>query len=132
MNFHLLEVLVHERQSRLLREAEGRRLRRRLRASREPASSGPQIPRNQTPPHGLLHDCGRLAWLIDQDGVPAVADELQLFLARVKAAGVPAVLVQVVSDPTQPAIARARAFGRICRAVTAGDERADGPARSAA
>jgi hypothetical protein len=54
-----------------------------------------------------------LAARLAEYGPAAVHDELARFAAHARRHGVTPLLVAVVADPTQPDVARQRAFGRI-------------------
>jgi hypothetical protein len=70
-------------------------------------------------------DLGRIASSIDMHGIGANETAVSMVVARAWSAGVDPVLLAVLSDVAQPAIARDRAFGRVATAFAAA-----GPAMS--
>jgi hypothetical protein len=71
----------------------------------------------------------RLAWHIEARGLTGVEKELRRVVERARSSGVSPVLVDVLADPTEPEVARMRAFGHVALhmaaqgALTASDVR---------
>jgi hypothetical protein len=61
----------------------------------------------------------RIAGDVDALGVTANETAIALVVAWARSAGVDPVLLSVLSDPTEPEVARARAFGRVATDLTA-------------
>lgn len=55
----------------------------------------------------------RIADDIDRDGIAVVEADVASVVDRARAAGVTGVVVDVLADRSEPAIARARAFGMV-------------------
>jgi hypothetical protein len=64
-------------------------------------------------------DLARIASDIDTHGIGANETAVSMVVDRASIAGVDPVLLSVLSDVTQPEIARDRAFGRIATALAA-------------
>jgi hypothetical protein len=60
-----------------------------------------------------------LAWRVAQDGVGRHLDEVRALAHGALAQGVSAVLVGILLNPDEPAVARQRAFGAIAAALAA-------------
>jgi hypothetical protein len=61
----------------------------------------------------------RLAWEIAEHGVTRCAEAVRRFTALARSAGVTGTSLDVLDDPTQPDVARARAFGRVAAELVA-------------
>jgi hypothetical protein len=66
------------------------------------------------------HHLHRIASDIDSYGVAANEAAIANVVDDAQAAGVCPVLLTVLSDPTEPEVARARAFGMVATALAAG------------
>jgi hypothetical protein len=75
-----------------------------------------------------------LAWAIDSDGIGCHEEAIARVVTRARALGVDPVLLDVLSDPAQPQVARERAFGTLSRTVASGraNHRPTDPRRIAA
>jgi len=66
-------------------------------------------------------DLSRLAWDLASDGFVGHEADVRQVVRTARQEGVSPVLVGVLADPQEPAVARLRAFGRVAAAI---DERA--------
>ena len=75
-----------------------------------------------------------LAWAIDVDGIASHEAALARVVTWARTMGFDPVLLDVLADPTEPPIARERAFGALTRAAARGGlvERPSDPRRIAA
>jgi hypothetical protein len=58
-------------------------------------------------------DLSDLAWYLASDGFVGRENAVRQVVRTARAQGVPAVLTEVLADPSEPAVARLRAFGRV-------------------
>ena len=63
-----------------------------------------------------------LAARVAEHGVTAHWPEVTAVAAAATRAGAPSVVIAVLTDPTEPSVARQRAFGRALAAIAAADE----------
>ena len=76
----------------------------------------------QRPGDGLLE----LAWALSSDGFDGHEDSISQVVRWARAARVTPVVVGVLADPTEPEVARLRAFGHVATALaTIGDQAHD-------
>jgi hypothetical protein len=68
---------------------------------------------------GLGYQLRQLAWALGSDGIDGHEDSFRHVVSSAHAAGVSSVLIEILADPTQPEIARLRAFGRVAAALAA-------------
>jgi hypothetical protein len=68
-----------------------------------------------------------LAWAIDGDGIGRHEAAVDRVVTWARALGFDPVLLDVLSDPAQPPVARERAFGALTRTVARRDGTADRP-----
>jgi hypothetical protein len=68
-----------------------------------------------------------LAWAIDDDGINRHEAAVARFVTWARALDFDPVLLDVLSDPAQPAVARERAFGALARTVARRAETGDRP-----
>jgi hypothetical protein len=64
-------------------------------------------------------DLTDLAWDLASDGFVGRENAVRQVVRTARSRGVPAVLTEVLADPSQPAVARLRAFGRIAALLAA-------------
>jgi len=64
-------------------------------------------------------DLTDLAWDLASDGFVGRENAVRQVVRTAHSRGVPAVLTEVLADPSQPAVARLRAFGRIAALLAA-------------
>lgn len=64
----------------------------------------------------------RLAWEIAEHGVTRCADAVRRFTTLARSAGLAGPTLDVLDDPSQPDIARARAYGRVAAELVAADQ----------
>jgi hypothetical protein len=76
-------------------------------------------PRLQTVPRRPGDQLPNLAWALSSDGLDAHEVSIRQVVSWARAAGVSPVLVGILADPSEPEVARLRAFGRIATALAA-------------
>jgi len=64
-------------------------------------------------------DLTDLAWDLASDGFVGRENAVRQVVRTARSRGVPAVLTEVLADPSQPPVARLRAFGRIAALLAA-------------
>jgi hypothetical protein len=64
-------------------------------------------------------DLTDLAWDLASDGFVGRENAVRQVVRTARSQGVPSVLVDVLADATQPAVARLRAFGRVAAVLAA-------------
>ena len=64
-------------------------------------------------------DLTDLAWDLASDGFVGRENAVRQVVRTARAQGVPAVLTEVLANPSEPAVARLRAFGRIAAQLAA-------------
>ena len=74
----------------------------------------------------------QLAWDLDAHGFDGQEVAVRQVVRSARAAGLPATLVDVLADPTEPEVARMRAFGRVAAALASRPDTSDQTDRDAA
>jgi hypothetical protein len=64
-------------------------------------------------------DLTDLAWDLASEGFDGREHAVRQVVRTARAAGLPSTLVGIVADPTQPEVARLRAFGRVAALLAA-------------
>jgi hypothetical protein len=63
-------------------------------------------------------DLSDLAWDLASDGFVGRENAVRQVVRTARSRGVPSVLIDVLADPSEPAVARLRAFGRVAAMLT--------------
>ncbi len=70
-----------------------------------------------------LTDLADLAWALESDGIAGHEVSIRQVVRRARAAGMSSVAVDILADPSEPEVARLRAFGQVAAALAASRDR---------
>ena len=68
-------------------------------------------------------DLTDLAWALESDGIRGHEVSIRQVVRSARAAGVSSVAVDILADPSEPEVARLRAFGQVASALAASGDR---------
>jgi hypothetical protein len=82
------------------------------------------MPRMHTDPRRRGDQLVDLAWALASDGFAGHEGSIRQVVRSARAAGVSPIVVGILADPSEPEVARLRAFGHVATALAASSDQA--------